>query len=470
MPPRFSLQQQRTIDRVKEQGHPYVLRWLGELAEGELAGFLEQLAAVDFERVGEFARLIAGGGQGNRATCEDIEPAPVDRLPRTDAECTAERHALGLGRKALEDDRAAALVVAGGQGTRLGYNAPKGTYPITPVRKKSLFQVQAEKILSARRRYGCRLPWLVMTSLANDADTRAFFAQHDFFGLGRDSVHFFAQKNNPILGAGGRLLLEAKGRLLTGPDGHGGVFEALLAGGMLDVLESAGHDLISYFQVDNPLVPVADERFLGHHVGQGADFSCKVVPKRDPSEGLGVAALHGGSPVVVEYIDLPKEMAEQRGADGELRYLFGSIAVHVIGTAFARRMGERGDALPWHVARKKYAALDEAGEAAPGDCYKFERFVFDCLPHARACAFVEVDRADEFAPVKNAEGQDSPECCRGMMKAQWLRWLTEAGMDVSALQAPDAQVEISPLVAANAAELKARLPQQRRLSPPFVLD
>jgi len=463
-----------TVKRVESAGHAYVLRWLDDLTEQQCAAFLDQLASVDFERVRELASLLGPAVAQTRAVTPDaVGPAEVERLPRTPDETERDQQAVRFGREALQQDRVAALVVAGGQGTRLGFDAPKGTFPITPVRNKTLFQVQAEKLLAARRRYGCRLPWLVMTSPTNDAETRAFFAEHDHFGLGEDSVHFFAQKVNPILSADGRMLLEQKGALMVGPDGHGGVFEALLASGVLDALQEAGHDLISYFQVDNPLVPLADERFLGHHLAREADFSCKVIPKRDPSEGLGVAVLREGRPEIVEYIDLPQDMANERTPEGELRYLFGSIAVHIVGAGFARRMGGEKDALPWHVARKKYAALDEQGqksEQSPRECYKFERFVFDCLSHAGGCAFVEVDRADEFAPVKNAQGQDSPQSCREMMKAQWLRWLRAAGADTSALDAPDALLEISPLYACDADELAAQLPPRFRASSPTVLE
>ena len=363
--------------------------------------------------------------------------------------------------------------VAGGQGRRFDYKPPKGIYPITPVLKKSLFQVHAEKILAARRRYGCRMPWLIMVSPFNEAETRAFFGQHSYFGLGAGSVHFFAQPVNVILGADGRMLMEEKFHVLTGPDGHGGVFEALARSGLLPTLQEDGFDLVSYFQVDNPLVTIADEHFLGHHLAGQAEFSSKVVRKREALERLGAAALRSGRPAIIEYSDLPEAMATERLPSGELKYLYGSIAVHVVDVAFARRVAEQGLSLPWHIARRQYEVVDAQGRKANSDpkgCYKFERFVFDCMPYAEACAFVEVERADEFAPVKTQQGPDSPPTAQAMMGAQWLRWLKEAGADVSALHGPYAELEIGPLFATSAEELKSRLPPACRLLPPVVLD
>jgi len=380
---------------------------------------------------------------------------------------------LQLGRDALKADRVAAVTAAGGQATRLRYDHPKGMYPITPIRRASLFQSFAEQILAARRRYGCRLPWLIMTSPTNDAETRDFFARNRFFDLGKDSVHFFTQEVNPIVDPEGRLLRAEVGELLVGPGGHGGTFDAMASSGLADMLEGAGLDLISYFQVDNPLVTVADPRFIGHHMRKSADFSCKVVPKRSPEEGLGIAVLKDGKPAVIEYVEVPDKVASARTPDGELRYLHGSIAIHVINVPFVRRVAHE-DALAWHIARKQYEIVDDEGQktlSAPDGCCKFERFIFDALPMARECAFVAVRRESEFAPVKNAQGKDSPESARRLMQQRWLDWLRAAG--ASFQPPPDlasAVIEISPLYAANAAELKERVEPGWQPSFPLLLE
>lgn len=468
MPYEFPPQEQEIIDRVKENGQKHVLRWIGELSQDQREAFLDQLDRVHFEQVREFARLIDNPPAPR--DLDNIEPAPVEQLPKNGKVPRRERQAPETGQNALQEDRVAALTVAGGQGTRLGYDGPKGAFPITPIRGHSLFRVLAEKLLAACRRYGCTLPWLIMTSPTNDAETRAFFEEQDFFGLQEKDVHFFQQRTNPILGPDGELLLSAKGELLVGPDGHGGVFRALSQSGLAARMLEQGFDLISYFQVDNPLVSVADPRFIGHHVEQEADFSCKVIPKRSPTEGLGAAVLEHDHPAVVEYIDLPPHLAEERNQEGELKYLFGSIAIHVIDTEFAGRMGQNDEALPWHVAEKNYESLGENGDLVAGECYKFERFVFDCLPHADGCAFVETRRETEFAPVKNAEGEDSPQTCRRALHNVWVKWLREAGVGVEELADSVSTVEISPLYATSAEELKDRLPAEFHPEPPVVLE
>ncbi|MFP4029590.1 MAG: UTP--glucose-1-phosphate uridylyltransferase [Candidatus Brocadiia bacterium] len=463
-----SEKQQKTIQRVRSAGQDHVLKWIDDLSSEQKQQLLSQLKNIDFGKVSRLTQQI--GRSGEEISFEEVEPAPVNTLPQTAEEKKIEEDVAALGHEAFEAGRVAALVVAGGQGTRLGYDGPKGAYPIMPVTGKSLFHVLAGKVLAARRRYDTPIPWLVMTSPTNDDQTRDFFETKNYFGLGKDTVHFFSQNTNPILGKDGQLLLKNKGKLLVGPDGHGGVFSALSESGLAEDLLKRGFDLVSYFQVDNPLVTVADERYVGHHLRRHADFSCKVIPKRDPSEGLGIAVLKNDQPGIIEYIDLPDELAEQTDKDGELLYKFGSIAVHIIDTEFALEIGRRNDALPWHVARKNYEHLDENGNARPGECYKFEKFVFDCLPHVSDCAFVEARREREFAPVKNAEGSDSPESCRKLLRQEWLRWLENAGIDTTPVEKSSGQVEIDPRFAANEEELVRHLPDDFQPEPLSVLQ
>jgi UDP-N-acetylglucosamine/UDP-N-acetylgalactosamine diphosphorylase len=472
MSPQFSKAERRIVQDLREHGQDHVLRWVDELALPARRRFMAQLAALDFGLLEEFQRLIET--PPTDLSFADVIPAPIQRLPLSAAQQEAEEQVAQTGRAALEANRVAVLTVAGGQGTRLGYDHPKGMYPITPIRGKSLFQLFAERILAARERYRCALPWLIMTGLTNDEEARAFFWDHSYFGLGADTVHFFVQQDNPILDQDGRLLLADKGCLAAGPDGHGGTFAALAQSGMLDLLRNGGWDLISYFQVDNALVPVADRRFIGHHLRQEADFSCKVVAKRDPQEGLGLAVLKGDRPAVIEYVDVPKDVAAARLPSGKLRYRHGSIAVHIISVPFAERVANQKDGLPWHVARKKYEVLDVEGRGAPAvsvSCHKFERFIFDALAFADRCAFVEVRRDHEFAPVKNAEGEDSPASARMLLQRRWLQWLQEAGAAVRVprdLSSP--LVEVSPLFASSVEDVKERIRPGWKPSFPLVLE
>jgi UDP-N-acetylglucosamine/UDP-N-acetylgalactosamine diphosphorylase len=336
--------------------------------------------------------------------------------------------------------------VAGGQGTRLGYDGPKGTFPVTPLKRKPLFQVFAEKILAAGRRHGRPLHWFIMTSHANHTATGAFFAAHQFFGLDPARVHFFRQGRMPAVDFAGKILLES--------DGHGGSLRALHRSGALDLMKSEGVDTVSYFQVDNPLVRCIDPEFIGWHRLQGAEMSAKMVLKAYPEEKLGHFCRQHGRLVVIEYSDLP--LTVQREVDpqtGRLRYGAGSIAIHILDRDFIERMaaeaqdGGAGPALLFHRADKKIATIDAAGnpvkpERANGA--KFEMFVFDALPFARNGLVIETQRADDFSPVKNAEGVDSPRTAREDQLRQYVRWLRSVGAlvaaDVTGLPAFDLEV------------------------------
>jgi len=399
---------------LKEMDQDHVLEALDSLEGKERENLKNQLDRLDWENFRDLRATLENSPP--KKTLDNVEPAPVKQLPESEEELRREKKAAEAGSSALAADRVAALTVAGGQGTRLGFDGPKGAFPIIPEENKSLFHCLAEKIHAARKHYRCRMPWIIMTSPENHGATKEFFEKNRLFGLGADSVLFFKQHLNPILDQKGNLTLKDKDNLLMGPDGHGGVFAALQSSGVCEKLKQENFDLISYFQVDNPLVNLADERFIGYHLLEKADFSCKVIPKRDPFEGLGVAVLDEGRPAIVEYIDLPENMATETDENYRLKYRFGSIAIHMINTEFASEMAS--SALPWHVAEKNYKTLSTAGEKRETRCYKFEKFVFDCLQHAEGCAFVETKREREFAPVKNAEGKDSPAECRKILMKQ----------------------------------------------------
>jgi UDP-N-acetylglucosamine/UDP-N-acetylgalactosamine diphosphorylase len=355
-----------------------------------------------------------------------------------------------------------AILVAGGQGSRLGYDGPKGAFAIGPVSNATLFEIHARKILALERRYGGKVPFYIMTSQANDQATREFFDRHDAFGLSRDRIHFFVQGMWPALWGDGRLIMEATGRLFMSPDGHGGTLSALRDRGMLDDMRRRGLASLFYFQVDNPLVEIADPAFIGAHTDRGAQFSVKVCAKRDPDEGLGVVVRRGGRCAVIEYTELTKEQKNAVLPNGRLKFCYGSVAIHAFALDFLAKEAEM--ALPLHVAHKKIAFVNEAGQvekpAAPNG-YKFEKFIFDALPDAATALNVEFAREDEFSPVKNAEGADSPATARRDIVRKFARWMEASGVAVprDASGEPRHAIEIDPCFALDAAELKQRLPR-----------
>ena len=453
--------------RVAEAGQEHVLRFWGDLGPEGRAHLLAQLAEIDFEELG---RLIEEHVVRRRPVVlpPDLEPAPFIPLPKTEAEHAARRRMQALGEEVIAAGKVAAFVVAGGQGTRLGYEGPKGSFPIGPVSRRPLFQVFADGILAARRAWGASVPWYVMTSRANDRQTRDFFEAHNYFGLPRSQVRFFTQGRMPAVDFNGKLILADRGELAWSPDGHGGSVRALARSGMLADMASRGIEQISYFQVDNPLVPPVDPVFLGHHIAAESDMSSKMARKRGPKERIGVFCLSRGRLHVVEYSDLPDALAEARNPEGTLRFEAGSIAIHLLGRQFVERLNAGGRfALPFHRAEKKIACVDADGRPlAPEkpNGAKFETFVFDALPMAQHPVVLEIDRAAEFSPVKNAEGEDSPATAERDMVRLAAAMLEQAGVQVPRDEKcePTVRVEINPLAARNAEEL-TELAARRRI-------
>ena len=351
-------------------------------------------------------------------------------------------------------------MVAGGQGSRLGFDGPKGCFPVGPVSGAPLFFFHARKVLALGKRFGAPVPLYVMTSETNDAATRAFFRDNGYFGLDEKDVFFFVQGMWPALSPDGKIVLDRKDHVFFGPDGHGGTLSALRRSGALEDMVRRGLSTVFYFQVDNPMVEIADPAFIGAHLLADSEFSVKVCAKRDPQEGLGVVVERGGKTQVVEYTELTQEQKNERTADGELRYKYGSVAIHVFSVPFLAREAEAG--LPIHVAHKKVPCVDRAGAAvkpAAPNAYKFEKFIFDALRDARKSICLAFDRENEFSPVKNAEGADSPATCSADLSRKWARWLAAAGhaVQTGADGRPTCKVEIDPAFAADPQTLKAAL-------------
>lgn len=406
------------------QGH--VFRFWDALDADGRRRLLRQAAGIDLPPL---LRGYAATRKPSPAPAR-IEPVPVEVAPEHGGSAESFRVAREAGEALLAAGRVGVLVVAGGQATRLGTEAPKGEFPIGPVSGRNLFALQAQKLRRARARFERRIPWYVMTSTATDAATRDAFASAHHYGLPKEDVFFLCQGMVPSFDFEGRLILERPDRIFENPDGHGGAIPALLQSGALDDMADRGIDTLFYYQVDNPLVRIADAAFVGFHALGGADASCKVVRKFDPAEKVGVVARIDGRVGIVEYTEIDKAMREARGADGGLLYWAGSIAIHVFGREFLRGVAERAEALlPYHASRKAIPCVDAEGrtrQAAKPNGVKLERFVFDALPAARAVSVVETLRADEYAPVKNAEGPDSPATARQALVDLYRRWLEAA--------------------------------------------
>ena len=439
------------IEKLHAAGQGQVFAFFDRLAPAAQTHLLAEASEIDLAEVAQLTRTLLTPGAAAAVNLAGLAPAPYEPRPENGGDAAAWAKAKSAGEAALRAGRVAVFTVAGGQGTRLGYDGPKGTFPVTPLKRKPLFQVFAEKISAAGVRYGRPLHWFIMTSHQNHGATEAFFAEQKFFGLDPARVHFFRQGRMPAVDFAGKILLETPGTLALSPDGHGGSLRALERSGALDLMARESIDTLSYFQVDNPLVRCVDPAFIGWHLLRGSQMSSKMVPKAYPEEKLGHFCVQGGRLVVVEYSDLPMAMQRETDADGRLRYLAGSIAIHVLDREFIRRMaqGGAGEALPFHRADKKIPTIDAAGKAVKpekANGVKFELFVFDALPFAQNPLVIETRRADDFSPVKNADGVDSPQTCRDDQVRQFGRWLKANGAPVAtdASGLPSATLEVAP--------------------------
>lgn len=430
------------------QGHVFA-HW-GKLSESEHQNLLNDAAAIDLAELKE----LCATHLGNAPAANDfsgLEPAPYIAHPDNGGDLNAWEKARLNGIEALKADRIAAFTVAGGQGTRLGYDGPKGTLPVTPVRQQTLFEVFAHKIRFANDTYGCDLPWFIMTSQLNHEATVAFFKDNDYFGLHPERVQCFRQGLMPAVDLQGKILLEAPHRIAMSPDGHGGSLRALVRSGAVEQMRREGRDIISYFQVDNPLVKAIDPTFIGFHLAQRSQMSSKMIPKAYAREKMGVFCKHDSKLCVIEYSDLPEALAEETDTQGRLRYLSGSIAVHLLDRDFVALAGGTDAAvqLPFHRAHKKIPTIDANGQPHNPESpngYKFEMFVFDAIPFAKNPLVLETSRREEFSAVKNATGPDSPRTCRDDQLRLFARWLNaaSASLAVDGTGLPAIKIEISP--------------------------
>jgi len=419
----------------------------------------EQLGKIDLEQLGvmidKYVRNYTPA-----ASIGTVEPAKYFSLDGDwdRAEFKAKGEALIRGSKV------GAFTVAGGQGSRLGYDGPKGCYPTSCVSDKPLFQIFAEGILATQKKYGAVIPWYIMTSPLNHEATVKFFADHDFFGLDDQNVMFLEQGVMPSLDATtGEILMSDPIHLATNPDGHGGAFKALAVSGALADMQSRGIEHMSYFQVDNPHAMVIDPVFLGLHAfaaDSSGEFSSKMVAKASWDEKVGVFCDVDGTTQVIEYSDMAEELAKRTNEDGSLAFNAGSIAIHAIGVAFIDKIVSNPDyALPFHRAVKKVSHFDlsigQTVTPTENNAVKLEKFVFDGIPLAKRSIVVETDRIEEFAPVKNATGTDSIESSKLIQTERAARWLESAGVKIPRKGdgSVDAVIEISPLTAVCAEDL-----------------
>ncbi len=445
---------------LSDNNQGLILKFWNDLSEEQKTLLLSQVADLDFNAIGKMRDLLAKKNNPvEKKAVATMSPAHVSELVG-EARDAAER----AGAFEIRNGHVAALVVAGGQGSRLGYNGPKGCLPIGPISNESLFFFHAREILALGKTWESAIPLYVMTSQDNDAQTQKFFEENKYFGLEKKNVFFFKQAMWPALDADGKIILDELGHIFMSPDGHGGTLNALKSSGGLADMIKRGITSVFYFQVDNPLVTIADPAFIGFHKLNQADISIKVCAKRDPNEGLGVAVERNDKTEIVEYTEFTPEQKNERLPNGELKYKYGSVAIHIFSTDFLTRESNVG--LPLHIAHKKVPYCDDAGKTVKPtkpNAFKFEKFIFDALADAKISACLAFERSEEFAPVKNADGDDSPATCKAALSAKWAGWLKECGVKVpcDANGMPKIKIEIDPLFAHSADTLHKKISENK---------
>lgn len=455
-------------NRLKPFGQEHLLHFWAELAEHERLELAHQIQDLDLAQLQQliesrdeehiWAELAAAAESPPAITLEQAGLPEIQKRARQ------------LGGEALAAGSVAMILTAGGQGSRLGFEHPKGMFPIGPLSNRTLYQIIMEKLLGRARQFAAPIPLYVMTSPPTHEASRQFLEEHDRFGYSKEDLRLFCQGVMPAVDRAGRILMESKGRLFLSPDGHGGMLAALVRSGALAEMRERGIEHVFYGQVDNPLIQACDPELLGHHLAAGSEMTTQVVRKHDPLQRVGNVVSVDGRLQIIEYSDLPEEFARQKTADGELKLWAGSIAVHVFRRDFLERMADEAEAIPFHRASKKVPYVDPSGEwiePEEPNATKFERFIFDLLPSARNAIVCEVDPAEGFCAVKNAAPAvaETPDHVRAALAAQHRRWLRNAGVKV----ADDVVVEIAPSFAVDQEEVHERVEAGTEITKPTFL-
>jgi len=451
-------------DRVAAAGQQHLLDLADRLSPAQRDALFADLEAVEWDHIPAWIDRYIKSKPNLHV------PSAVDPAPYYPSDCASPVRPYDAseyrarGEQLIRHGRVAAFIVAGGQGSRLGFEGPKGCFPAGAVTGKPLFHFFADSLLRFRDRLGVSVPLYIMTSPLNHDATVAFFKEHKHFGLDPADVTCFQQGAVPSFEMdSGRMMLAPDGRLATNPDGHGGSLTALARSGALEDMASRGIEHISYIQVDNPIARVLDPVFLGLHADaadSSAEMSSKMLPKAYAEEKLGMFVAADGRVSVIEYSDLPMDRQRETTPDGKLKFLAGNIAMHVLGRAFVERVAETvEEALPFHRAEKKIPHLDpetlEPVSPSANNGIKLERFVFDALPSATQSIVYETVRRDEFAPIKNAEGVDSPASSAQIQTERAAAWLERAGVKIPRTSdgKPDCVIELSTRTALWASDL-----------------
>jgi UDP-N-acetylglucosamine/UDP-N-acetylgalactosamine diphosphorylase len=417
---------QQLRERLAVCGQDHTLRFWDQLSEESQANLFAQLNSVDPDR------LNCGDKSGEQDLSRVKLTAPDQIVWMADG--AGENSREKLGEQMMARGELGVLIAAGGQGTRLGLSQPKGCLSIGPVTGASLFRILIEKVVAASREFDCEIPVVMLCSPATHRETIEYLDSENWFGLAESCRHTLCQKTLPAVDREtGRLLMESPSSLCLSPNGHGGHLSELVDCGLLKTLTDAGVTMLFYCQVDNPMAPLCEPGIIGEHLRNDAELTVLVTPRTSPEEKVGTVISVDGVPQVIEYTIIPEELAARRDAEGRLEFRAANTGIHLFDTAFLQREADNFSSLPLHQANKKVPHIDEHGVTVIPDepnAIKFERFIFDVFPHSRKTLVLEIDPLTGFAPVKNADGANSPSEVQDQILQANRAWLASRGLRV----------------------------------------
>lgn len=484
-----AVQQPPTDSTLKElqvvydkAGQGQCFTFYNDLEAQEKASLYAQLVEMNPGHINE---IINGTKTEGEKKADELAPLPKDICASLiDCEATDKGDWYTSGLKLVSEGKTAVIVMAGGQGTRLGSTAPKGCFDIGLPSHKSLFQLQAERILKVQKLASRKatgedsavIPWYIMTSGPTRQATEDFFEKNAYFGMKQSNIKFFDQGTLPCIDNNDKIILENKSNVAVAPDGNGGIYNALITGGVLEDMQRRDIQHVQVYCVDNCLAKVADPTFFGWSASKNLDIATKVVRKRNPQESVGLVMLRNGKPDVVEYSEIDKAITEEKEGSGLLKYRTANIVQHYYSYRFLADAPRWASNLPYHIAKKKIPYCDlESGESVKPEApngIKLEQFVFDVFPMVPLDNFgcLEVAREDEFSPLKNATGEDSAESSRRDLLRQGAKWVKAAGgfsVDDGSSGGNDG-VEISPLISYDGEGLEGHVKNQEIMGLGYI--
>lgn len=402
------------FEKLKKYNQTHLLNFYNELTCDEQEELLSDIENTDFEEItnifnsNEQDHTFLIEKEDNNSTNYIIEQMEtIDKYNLTESE---KENYNKLGQELIKNNKVAVCTMAGGQGSRLGHNGPKGTYLVPLTEPKSIFQIDTEKMLETYEKYGVYINWYIMTSEENDKTTKEYFEENNYFGYSKEHIKFFKQGQLPLTDFDGNILLQSKSKIFKAANGNGGIFKALADNGIIEELKNKGIEYLVTCNVDNILIKPIDEIMFGVLKEKNVGIGIKSIIKRSPDEPVGVCCLKNKKPTVIEYIDLPKELAEARNDDGSLKFGEAHFGCNYLNVKLLDKIAE--EKLPYHSAKKKNKYIDVNGEFINNNeinSIKSEMFIFDGFEMAEKAIAFRTKREEEFAPIKNKEGNDSPE-------------------------------------------------------------